>query len=133
MTSISHNNKPIIVLFAFLPLEAAFHKFSTLLFITFDPIARFRSHLFQTVCSYKAHPPKGFLSLQIVAVVHHKSKKNKILGKWGQKNGLVGDLFVKFSKIVLKSFIHNKKLISCHSRQFKILRKNFSHCPNAYI
>ena len=30
---------PIIVVFAFLPLEAAFHKFSTLLLITFEPIA----------------------------------------------------------------------------------------------
>ena len=116
MTSISHYNKPIIVLFAFLPLEAAFHKFNTLLLITFDPIGRFRSNFFQTVSNYKGHSPKGFLSLQIVAVVQGKPKKNKILGKWGQKNELVGDLFVKFSKIVLKSFIHNKKLISCHSR-----------------
>ena len=46
LTSISHYNKPIIVLFAFLPLEAAFHKFSTLLLITFEPIAQFRSNFF---------------------------------------------------------------------------------------
>ena len=52
-----------------------------------------------------------------------QTKKPKILGKWGQKIGLVGELFVKFSKIVTKFFIHNKKLISCHSRQFKILQK----------
>ena len=90
LTSISHNNKPIIVLFAFLPLEAAFHKFSTLLLITFEPIAQFRSNFFQTVCSYKAQTPKGCLSLQIVAVVHHKPKNPKFwasgvrkLGWWG--------------------------------------------------
>ena len=131
MTSISHFNKPNIVLFAFLPLEAAFHKFSTLLLITFESIVQFRSNFFQTVCSHKARPPKGCLSLQIVAVVHHKPKNPKFWASGGQKIGLVGELFVKFSKIVLKFFIHNKKLISCHSRQFKILQKNFSHCPNA--
>ena len=107
---------PIIVLFAFLPLEAAFHKFNISLLVTFDPIARFCSIFFQTVCSHKVHPPKGFLGFQIVATVHHKPKNPKILGKWCQKNGLVGDLFVKLPKIVLKSFIHNKKLIQCHSR-----------------
>ena len=81
---------PIIVLFAFLPLEAAFHKFSTLLLITFDPIARFRSNFFQAVCSHKVHPPKGFLNLQIVAVVHHKPENSKFwasevkkMGWWG--------------------------------------------------
>ena len=57
------------------------------------------------------------------------NQKTQIFGQAGQKNGLVGELFVKFSKIVLKSFIYNKKLISCHSRQFKILKNNFSHCP----
>ena len=34
-----YGNKPTIVLFTFLPIEAAFHKISTLLLITFDPIA----------------------------------------------------------------------------------------------
>ena len=88
---------PIIVLFAFLLLEAAFHKFSTLLLITFDPIARFRSNFFQTVCSHKALPPKGFSNLQIVAVVHHKPKNAKFWASGVRKMGLVGDLFVKFS------------------------------------
>ena len=123
MTSISHYNKQIIVLFVFLPLEAAFHKFSTLLLITFDPIARFRSNFLQTVCSYKAHSPKGFLSLQIVAVVHHKPKTPKFWAS-GVKKWVGGGPFCKILKIVLKSFIHNKKLIPCHSRQFKILQKN---------
>ena len=45
-----------------------------------------------------------------------KAIRHKILGKWGQKIGLVGKLFVKFSKIVLKFFIHNKKLIQSYSR-----------------
>ena len=45
-----------------------------------------------------------------------QTKKPKILGKWGQKIGLVGELFVKFSKIVLKFIIHNKKLIQSYSR-----------------
>ena len=53
-----------MVLFVFLPLEAAFYKFSTLLLITFDPIARFRSIFLKTVCIYETHPSKGFLSLQ---------------------------------------------------------------------
>ena len=77
LTSISHYNKPIIVRFAFLPLKAAFYKFSTLLIVAFDPIARFRSNIFRTVCSYKTHPPIGFLSLQIVAVMHHKPENSK--------------------------------------------------------
>ena len=84
-TSISNKNKPIIVLFAFLPLEAAFHKLNTLLLITFDPIGRFRSNFFQTVCNHKAHPPKGFLSLQIVAVVHGKSKNPKFWASGARK------------------------------------------------
>ena len=87
LTSFSHNNKPIIVLFAFLPLEAAFHKFNTLLLISYDPIARFRSNFFQTVCSHKAYPPKGFLSLQIVAVVHHKPEKPKFWASEVRKMG----------------------------------------------
>ena len=60
LTSISHYNQPIIVLFAFLAVKVAFYKFSTLLLITFDLTAGFRSNFFQTVCSYKAHPPKRF-------------------------------------------------------------------------
>ena len=32
-------------------------------------------------------------------------------------------MFLNFSKIVLKSFIHNKKLISCHSRQYQFDKK----------
>ena len=58
----SHYSKSITVLFAFLPLEVAFHKFTTLLLITFDPIARFREIFFQTVCNRKVHPPNRFLS-----------------------------------------------------------------------
>ena len=116
MTSISLHNKPVIVLFAFLPQEAAFHKFNTSLLITFDPIARFRSIFFQTVCSHKAHPPKGFFKLPNCRCCAPQTKKPKILGKWGQKKGLVWDLFAKISKIVLKCFEHNKKLIQCHIR-----------------
>ena len=71
LTSISFYNKPIIVLFVFLPLEAVFHNFSLLLLVTSNPIARFRSNFLQTVCSYKAYPPKAFLSFQIVVAVHH--------------------------------------------------------------
>ena len=63
LTLISLYSKPIIVLFAFLPLEAAFYKFSTLLLITFDPIARFHLIFFKLCVVIKAHSPKGFLSL----------------------------------------------------------------------
>ena len=80
-----------MVLFAFLPLEAAFHKFSTLLLITFESIAQFRSNFFQTVCSYKAQTPKGCLSLQIVAVVHHKPKNPKFWASWARKLGWWGN------------------------------------------
>ena len=72
MTSISHYNKPTVVLFALLTLAAAFHEFSSSMIITFDPTARFRSNIFQTVCNHKAHPPKMFLILQIIAAIHHK-------------------------------------------------------------
>ena len=85
LTSISNNNKPIIVLFVLLPLEAAFHQFNTLLLITFDPIARLRSNFFQTECNHKAQPPKGFSSLQIVAVVHGKQKKTKFWASGARK------------------------------------------------
>ena len=87
LTSISHNNKLVIVRFAFLPLEAAFYKFSTLLLVTFDPIARFRSIFFQTVCSYKTHSPKQFLSLQIVDVMHHKPENPKFWAIGVRKKG----------------------------------------------
>ena len=81
---------------------------------------------FQTVCNHKPHPPKMFLVLHIIAVVHRKREKLTFGAKWGQKNGLVGYLFVKFSKIVLKCFMHlmiscisciafHAELISCHS------------------
>ena len=64
-----------MITFAFLPLEAEFYKFSTLLLITFDPITRFRLiFFFQTVCNHKAHLPKMFLSMQIIAIVHHKQE-----------------------------------------------------------
>ena len=86
-----------MVLLAFLPLEAAFHKFSTLLLITFKPTAQFRSNFFQTVCSYKAQTPKGCLSLQIVAVVHHKPKKPKFWAS-GIRNWVGGGTFCKIFK-----------------------------------
>ena len=50
--------------------------FRTLLLITFDPVARFRSNFFQTVSSHKTHPPKGFLNLQFVAAVHHEPENS---------------------------------------------------------
>ena len=81
LTSFSHNNKPIIVHFAFLPLEAAFHEFNTLLLISYDPIARFRSNFFQTVCSHKAYPLKGFLELANCRCRAPQTRKAKILGK----------------------------------------------------
>ena len=101
MTSILHYNELIIGLFAFLPLEAAFHKFRIFLMITFDSIARLRLNFFQIVYNHKAHPPKMLLSMQIVSVVRHK-QKTQIWGKWGQKTTLMKDLSVIFSKIVLK-------------------------------
>ena len=70
--------------------------------------------------------------MPIVAAEHHK-QENPNLVQTGSENGLVGDLFVKFSKIVLKSLILNKKLVQWHSRQFKILKKIFSHCPSLHI
>ena len=53
--------------------------------------------------------------MQIVAAVHRK-QENSNMGNGDQKNGLVGDLFVKFLKIVLKSFIHNKELSNAIAR-----------------
>ena len=61
-----------MVLFVVLPLEAAFHKFSTLLLITFDPLTQSRSNFFQTMCNRKAYPSKMILSFKVIAVVHHK-------------------------------------------------------------
>ena len=90
LTSILHCNKPIKILFAFLQLKAAFHNFSTLLLITFDPIARFRSNFVQTVCCRKAHPPKRFLSLQIVAIEHHKPGNPKFWASGVRKMGWWG-------------------------------------------
>ena len=84
-----HYNMQTIVLLKFLPLEAAFHKFSTLWLVTFDPNARFRSKFFQTMCDHKAYPPKMFLILHIIAAVHRK-QEHKFWGKWSQKNGLMG-------------------------------------------
>ena len=55
-----------------MPLEAVFHKFSSLLLISFDPIVRFRSNFFQARSNLKRHSPKMFLGLQIIAVVHHE-------------------------------------------------------------
>ena len=74
-----------IVLFALLPLEAAFQKFNTLLLITFDPITRFRSNFFQTACNHKAHPPNEFLSLRIAAVVLGKQNNPKFWASGARK------------------------------------------------
>ena len=81
---------PTIELFAFLALEAAFHKFSTLWLITFDPIARFCSNFFQTVCNHNTYPPKMFLILKIVAVVHHKQENSNFGASGVRKSGWWG-------------------------------------------
>ena len=85
LTSTSHYNKPIIRLFTFLMLETAFHKFRTFLLITFNFIPQFFSNFFQTVRNHKAHLPKMFLSMKIIAVVHYK-QENSYLGKVGSEN-----------------------------------------------
>ena len=59
-----------------MPLESTFQKFSLLLLITFDSIARFRSNFFQTMCNHKAHLPKMFFSMKIVAVVYYKQENS---------------------------------------------------------
>ena len=56
----------------------------TLLLIDFDPIARFPSNFFQTVCNYKAHLPEMFLGIKIVAAVNYK-QKNSNWGKVGSE------------------------------------------------
>ena len=48
-----------------------------------------------------------FLSMQIVAVTHHK-QKNSNLSKVGTQKWIGGGPFVEYSKIVLKFFKHNK-------------------------
>ena len=86
MIAILHFDFSTIISFAFLRLELAFRKFSTLLLISFDPKAQFRSKFFQTVSNKKTHPPKIFLSLQIVAVMHHEPKNSDFrASKRGQK------------------------------------------------
>ena len=76
----------------------------------FRPYCSILFNFFSTVCNHKAHPPKRFLSLQIIAVVHHKLQ-NSNFWQEGSLNWVGGNLFAKCSKIVLKFFIHNKKLI----------------------
>ena len=85
LTSTSHYNKPIIGLFAFVMLETAFHKFRAFLLITFNYIAQFFSNFFQTVRNHKAHLPKMFLSIKIIAVVYHK-QENSYLENVGSEN-----------------------------------------------
>ena len=53
-------------------------------------MAPFSSKFFQTMCNYKAHPPTGFLSLQIVAVVHHKPENPKFWASGVRKMGWWG-------------------------------------------
>ena len=74
------------MLFAFLTLEAAFHKFNTFWLITFDPNARFRSSFYQVVCNHKAYQPKIFLISRIIAAVHRKRENSNFwaseIRKW---------------------------------------------------
>ena len=65
--------KLTIELFAIQLLET-FHKFSTLL-LNFDSIDQF---FFETVGNLMAHLPKMFLSIQIVAIMHHKQETSNL-------------------------------------------------------
>ena len=95
-----YTNKPTFALFVFLPLEAAFHKFSTSLLITFGPIARFCCNFFQFVFNHKAYPPKMFLNLQIIAVVHHKPDNSKFWESGIRKMSWWGTLLENFQKLL---------------------------------
>ena len=62
------------------------------------------------------------------------NQKTQNFGQVGSEKWVCGGTFVKFSKIVLESFIHNKKLIQCHSMQFKILqKKKFQPLPHCTV
>ena len=74
-----------------------------------------------------------FLILRIIALMPRKRKNSKFWGKWGQKNGLVGDLLVKFSKIVLKFSYIAKSSSHAIAGNLKFCKKNFSHCPSAQL
>ena len=86
-----------------MPLEVAFHKFSTLSLITFDPFARFRTIFFQTMCDHKPHLPETFLSMQIVAVVRSR-EENSNLGKVGSEKWVGGETFCKIFKNFVEIF-----------------------------
>jgi len=64
----------IIEQFTFLPPEAAVHRFSTYLLISFDPITRFQS-FFQIVCNLD-----GYLNL---SQFYATNKKTQNWGKVG--------------------------------------------------
>ena len=75
--------------------------------------------------NHKAHPPKMFLSLQIVAVMHHKPKNADFWAR-GDRKWVGGGPFCKIFKNCFKIFhIQQKKLISCDSMQFKFCKKVF--------
>ena len=103
LTSVSHYNKPIIVLFFISASRSSISQVSSLLLTTFYSFAQVRSNFFQTVCCYKTHPPKGFSSLQIVAVVHHKPETPKF-GQVGSEKWVGGGTFRKIFKNCFEIF-----------------------------
>ena len=94
-------------------------KNSMLLFASFSFLGEDFSH-FDRLLFYRnlLHLEAHVYCLSPLGAKKKKSFNKNFQNFYSFPNELVGNLFVKFKKIVLKSFLHYKKPIPCYSRLF---------------
>ena len=97
-----------MVHFAFLPLKAAFHKFSTLLLTTFDPITRFCSTFFKLSLMIRPIRPKRFYAskLTLSCITNQKTQN---FGLVGSEKWVGGGPFCKIKKNCFEIFHTQQK------------------------
>ena len=79
---------------------------------TLDPIGRFRTNLFSSLCMSKGHPPKRVLSELFEQVKHCKQKSTKSGIGGNSKLSLCENFFSKLKKILFAFLLRNKKFIT---------------------